>query len=136
MPLEARESMMSVPMSRRTFVGLAAGAGMGAAALSLAGCAQQSRSLTKIRYGDITSSSSFPITMAAEQGYDAKHGIEMEKVPYAGLDAVAAAFRANELDGGVGGVATIVKMYGEGVPVLVTFGSVMFTNDVLVPNDS
>ena len=129
---------MQTRLSRRAFVGAAAGAGLGAVALSLAGCASSgsSRPLTKVRYGDITSSTSFPLTIAQQQGYHAKQGIEVEKVPYAGLDAVTAAFRGNEVDGGVGGIATIVQIHAQGVPVQVVWGSVMFTNDVLVLNDS
>jgi NitT/TauT family transport system substrate-binding protein len=127
---------MQARWSRRAFVGAAAGAGLGAVALSLGGCATGARSTTKVRYGDITSSSSFPLTIAQQQGYFAKQSVEVEKVPYAGLDAVVTAFRGNEVDGGVGGIATIVKVHADGVPVQVAFGSVMFTNDVLVLNDS
>ena len=128
---------MQARWSRRAFVGAAAGAGLGAVALSLGGCAPTAtKSTTKVRYGDITSSSSFPMTIAQQQGYNAKQNVEVEKVPYAGLDAVVTAFRADEIDGGVGGIATIVKVHADGVPVQVAFGSVMFTNDVLVLNDS
>ena len=66
----------------------------------------------------------WPIWAAQEQGYFAKQSVEVEKVPYAGLDAVVTAFRANEIDGGVGGIATIVKVHADGVPVQVAFGSV------------
>jgi NitT/TauT family transport system substrate-binding protein len=128
---------MQARLSRRAFVGATAGAGLGVVALSLAGCGGSSAKPTaKIRYGDITSPSSFPITIAQQRGYHAKQGIEVEKVPYAGLDAVANAFRAKEVDGGVGGIATIVKLHSDGVPVQVVFGSVIFTNDMLVLNDS
>jgi len=128
---------MQARWSRRAFVGAAAGAGLGAVALSLGGCTTAApKSTTKVRYGDITSVSSFPLTIAQQQGYYAKQSVEVEKVPYAGLDAVVTAFRANEIDGGVGGIATIVKVHADGVPVQVAFGSVAFTNDMLVLNDS
>jgi NitT/TauT family transport system substrate-binding protein len=127
---------MGQRVSRRAFVRAAAGVGLGAAALSLAGCATGQKPPAKIRYGDITSISSFPLTIAQQQGFHTRQGIEVEKVPYAGLDAVATAFRRSEVDGGVGGIATIVKMHAEGVPVQVVFGSVKFINDVLVTTDS
>ena len=48
-------------------------------ALSLGGCAPTAtRSTTKVRYGDITSSSSFPMTIAQQQGYNAKQNVEVE----------------------------------------------------------
>jgi NitT/TauT family transport system substrate-binding protein len=127
---------MRASLSRRTFVNAAALAGLGAAVTSLFGCAPTAKSVTKVRYGEVSSAEDVPYGAVAQQGYFGKHGIEVEKVPYAGFDATYAALRAAEVDGSTSGIATMVKLRTEGVPVLVTFGSDTFVHDMLVPKDS
>jgi NitT/TauT family transport system substrate-binding protein len=139
---------MSRKISRRSFVGSAAAVGLGGTLLPLVGCAPTaapaaksgastaSKEPVRIRWGEVASGSGFPLEVALQHGFFAKRGLQVDKTPYATFDALYAAFRANEVDGGSGGVASVVDLRAKGTPLLIVFGSNLFTNDVLVLADS
>jgi ABC-type nitrate/sulfonate/bicarbonate transport system substrate-binding protein len=135
---------MSPQVSRRTFVSVTTGAALGSALLSVAGCAPSAAPAAKsaatepvkFRWGEVASASGFPREVAVQQGYLSKRGLQLEKAPYATFDALYAAYRSNEVDGGDGGIASVVDLRAKGTPILVVFGSNLFTNDVLVLKDS
>src|SRR5688572_1657952 len=112
---------MSVVFSRRTVLG-----GLTAAGLSNATSvpwSSQAEAAVAIRWGEVPSTVSFPLIIARQQGYCAKHNIDLRQANYAGFDALHSALRADGVDMGPGGIASIVDSRAKGSPLLIVFGT-------------
>lgn len=87
---------------------------------------------TKIRFVSTLSSSTFPVSYAIEQGIFAKRGIDVELIQLADFQAVYTAMRTSAADMGSGGLASVINLRGNGVPVNVIWGTSLMLNDILV----
>lgn len=150
-------------VSRRAFLRLAGAACLGVGALSLASCAPAPAAPTAapaqparpapikaegqaapaakgarvaIRLGHTLSTSTFPLNAGIDRGIFAKYNLEVQPKPYAGFDALYAAYRTGELDMGTGGLSSVVDLHAQGIPVKVIFGNSVMNNDVLVKKES
>ena len=92
--------------------------------------------IVKIRFIYTLTASTFPILYAMEQGLFKKRGIEVEAVQMANLQALYTAYRAGTGDIGGGGLASIVNLRGNGVPIKVLWGATTMSNDILIKADS
>jgi NitT/TauT family transport system substrate-binding protein len=90
----------------------------------------------KIRFVSTLSSSTFPVSYAIENGIFAKRGIDVEMLQFADFQGVYTAMRTSAADMGSGGLASIINLRGNGVPVNVIWGTSLMLNDVLVKPDS
>ncbi len=86
----------------------------------------------KIKFVYTLSTTSFPLSYAIEQGFFKKRGIDVEPVQLADFQAVYTADRAGAADMGSGGLASIVNLRGNGVPIKVVWGTSLMANDILV----
>jgi ABC-type nitrate/sulfonate/bicarbonate transport system substrate-binding protein len=89
-----------------------------------------------IRFGYTVSTSTFPLDAAVAHGLFAKRNLKLEITPYAGFEALYTATRSGALDMGTGGLASIVDLHAQGVPVKVVFGNSLLNNEILVRKDS
>jgi NitT/TauT family transport system substrate-binding protein len=90
----------------------------------------------KVRFVSSLSSSTFPVSYAIENGIFAKRGIDVEMIQLADFQAVYTALRTSAADIGSGGLASLVNLRGNGVPVKVIWGTSLMLNDILVKSDS
>jgi NitT/TauT family transport system substrate-binding protein len=145
-------------LARRDFLKLSAALAVGGGAASLGGCAlggapsasapaapakgaaspagAKPAAPVTIRFGTTVSTSTFPLNYGVSQGVFARHNLQVQMVPYAGFDPLYTAFRSGALDMGTGGLASLVDLHGQGVPVKVIFGNSIMNNDILVRGDS
>ena len=101
-------------LSRRGFAALAA-----ALAFSFAGASAHAQQLPVIRASSLTLPVFNPLVwnVMKVQGFDKKHGFELEAKPYPSISAFYAAFATGETDVLIGGPTVLQKLYYEGVPV-------------------
>lgn len=107
--------------------------------LSSAASAQstdQAKPRVKIKFVSTLSSSTFPVTYAVENGIFSKRGIDVELIQLADFQAVYTAMRTSAADMGSGGLASIINLRGNGVPINVVWGTSLMLNDVLVKPNS
>ena len=90
----------------------------------------------KIRFVSTLSSSTFPVSYAIENGIFAKRGIDVEMLQFADFQAVYTAMRTSAADMGSGGLASIINLRGNGVPINVIWGTSLMLNDILVKPNS
>jgi ABC-type nitrate/sulfonate/bicarbonate transport system substrate-binding protein len=109
-------------MSRRGFAALAA-----ALAFSFAAATAHAQQLPVIRASSLTLPVFNPLVwnVMKVQGFDKKHGFELDAKPYPSISAFYAAFATGETDVLIGGPTVLQKLYYEGVPV--RLGSTGFT---------
>ncbi len=146
-------------LARRDFLKLSA-LGLGGGALALAACAPATTPTASqppaapgatpaaggapaaagepltIRFGYTVSTSTFPLDAAVAHGLFAKRNLKLDITPYAGFEALYTATRSGALDMGTGGLASIVDLHAQGVPVKVIFGNSLLNNEILVRKDS
>src|SRR5215470_2810656 len=65
------------------------------------------------------------------QGFDAKHGFELDAKPYPSISAFYAGFATGETDVLIGGPTILQKFYQEGVPLRI-FGTAFTLSDLLI----
>ncbi len=145
-------------LARRDFLRMSAALGLGGGAASLMGCAPgasptgsapaapakaappagvaKPAAPVEIRFGTTISTSTFPLNYGVTQGVFARRNLQVQMIPYAGFDPLYTAFRSGALDMGTGGLASLVDLHGQGVPVKLIFGNSIMNNDVLVRADS
>ena len=104
-------------LSRRGLTALAA-----AFAVALAGffaAPAQAQNKPKIKVSSLTLPVFNPLVwnVMKVQGFDKKHGFELEAKPYPSISAFYAAFATGETDVLIGGPTVLQKLYYEGVPV-------------------
>jgi len=104
-------------LSRRGFAALAA-----AFAIALAGffaAPAQAQEKPKIKVSSLTLPVFNPLVwnIMKAQGFDAKHGFELEIHSYPSISSFYAAFATGETDALIGGPTIFQKLYQEGVPV-------------------
>jgi NitT/TauT family transport system substrate-binding protein len=85
-----------------------------------------------IRFAYSLSTTTFPILYAQKSGLFTKRGLEVKATQYANFEAVYTSFRAGAADIGSGGLASIVNLRGNGVPMKVVWGTSRMSNDILV----
>jgi ABC-type nitrate/sulfonate/bicarbonate transport system substrate-binding protein len=122
--------------ARRVFVWLACAATLALSSPSSAQAGDPAKPHTKIRFVSTLSSSTFPVSYAIENGIFAKRGIDVEMLQFADFQAVYTAMRTSAADMGSGGLASIINLRGNGVPVNVIWGTSLMLNDILVKPDS
>lgn len=99
---------------------------------ALAQSSDPAKPRVKIRFVATLSSSTFPVSYAIENGIFAKRGIDVEMTQYADFQAVYTAMRTSAADMGSGGLASVINLRGNGVPVNVIWGTSLMLNDILV----
>ena len=88
--------------------------------------------LIPIRFAYSLSTTTFPILYAQKNGIFTKHGLDVKATQFANFEAVYTAFRSGAVDIGSGGLASIVNLRGNGVPIKVVWGTTRMQNDILV----
>src|SRR5438067_2259680 len=128
-------------LARRDFLRLSAALGLGGGALALAGCSSTGAPAASgpaaggqsaprsapagggppvtVRFGYTVSTSTFPLDAAISMGLFAKRGLQLEVTPYAGFEGLYTAIRSGGLDMATGGLASVVDLHAQGVPVKV-----------------
>lgn len=86
----------------------------------------------KIKFVYTLSTTSFPLLYAVQQGLFTKRGLDVELTQLADFEAVYTAYRSGAADLGSGGLASIVNLRANGLPVKVVWGSSRMANDILV----
>jgi NitT/TauT family transport system substrate-binding protein len=135
-------------LARRQFLKLSAAIGLGSGTLAVVGCAPAAAPAAggkpaaappaapvNVRMGYTVSTSTFPLDAAVQLGMFARRNIQLEVTPYASFEALYTAIRAGSVDVGTGGLASVVDLHAQGVPVKVIFGNSLLNNDVLVRKD-
>lgn len=122
--------------TRRAFVWMACAAALVLASPVSAQSIDPAKPRVKIRFVSTLSSSTFPVSYAVENGIFAKRGIDVEMMQFADFQGVYTAMRTSAADMGSGGLASIINLRGNGVPVNVIWGTSLMLNDVLVKPDS
>jgi len=112
--------------------------GLGIAALALAtGAAADAAELAKVNFARL----SFPshVGMATdilkEQGFDRKHGLDVELRNFGAVGAFYAAQATGEADAGIGGPLVYQKMRLEGAPIRIIATLVDMTSMVVIAKD-
>ena len=103
---------------------------------ALPASAQSTQPRVKVRFVSSLSSSTFPVSYAIENGIFAKRGIDVELIQLADFQAVYTALRTSAADIGSGGLASLINLRGNGVPVKVIWGTSLMLNDILVKSGS
>jgi NitT/TauT family transport system substrate-binding protein len=126
-----------MPLAMMTRRKLMMGA-LGAAALSASRASANSApaALLPVRFAYGLSTATFPILYAQEKGLFTKRGLDVKITQFADFDGVYTAFRAGAADIGSGGLASLVNLRGNGVPIKVAWGGSKMSNDILVPAKS
>jgi ABC-type nitrate/sulfonate/bicarbonate transport system substrate-binding protein len=101
-------------------------------AQSMQSWAQSSPAPVPIRFAYSLSTTTFPILYAQKNGIFSKHGLDVKATQFANFEAVYTAFRSGAVDIGSGGLASIVNLRGNGVPIKVVWGTTRMSNDILV----
>jgi NitT/TauT family transport system substrate-binding protein len=118
--------------NRMAGVGMACMAALFLASVAAAQSPDPAKPRVKIRFVSTLSSATFPISYAIEQGIFAKRGIDVEMLQFADFQAVYTAMRTSAADMGSGGLASVINLRGNGVPVNVIWGTSLMLNDILV----
>lgn len=108
--------MLFLPMmSRRRIAALAAALAFTVAGIS----APQAQQLPKITVSSLTLPVFNPLVwnIMKAQGFDKKHGFELDAKAYPSISAFYAAFATGETEVLIGGPTILQKLYQEGVPV-------------------
>ncbi len=103
---------------------------------SVAAFAATGDSLVTIRFGNVQSTTTFPLNLAIQSGIFKKRGLNVIAKPYADFSPLYLGYRSGEIDMGSGGLGAIVELNARGVPVKVIWGSTKMNNDILVRADS
>ena len=101
-------------IDRRALLGLAAGAGA-----ALAARPARAQSLTTIRVSTFVSESTGTVFYAQDQGFFAKHGLNMQFTPATGGAAVGSAMVAGDVDLGEGDPLTVAIGRDKGLPFVI-----------------
>jgi NitT/TauT family transport system substrate-binding protein len=132
-PLMQEDAMLFCKLlSRVAIVGLACGAALLSSFPASAQSPELAKPRVKIRFVSTLSSATFPVSYAIEQGIFAKRGIDIEMLQFADFQAVYTAMRTSAADMGSGGLASVINLRGNGVPVNVIWGTSLMLNDILV----
>lgn len=125
--------MFSAQMTRSTIaIGLLSAALLVPLAQSWAAEQGASAAPLAVRFGFSLSTTTFPILYAEKAGLFTKRGLNVKATQYANFEAVYTAFRAGAADIGSGGLASIVNLRGNGVPMKVVWGTSRMSNEILV----
>jgi NitT/TauT family transport system substrate-binding protein len=89
-----------------------------------------------IRFGHVQSTTTFPLNYGIQSGIFKRRGLTVVPKTYADFGALYIGHRAQEIDMGSGGMASIVELHARGVPIRVIWGSSRMNNDILVRSDS
>jgi NitT/TauT family transport system substrate-binding protein len=92
--------------------------------------------LTTIRVGGIPTSALAPFKLAMSEGAFEEAGLDIEYQEYAAADAVYTAYRAGEVDAGLGGIPSLANLVETGVDRKIVAALQRTTNGILVRADS
>jgi len=124
----------SVLRSNALLLGLILGSAL--ASVSAAALAAAADSPVTIRFGNVQSTTTFPLNLAIQSGIFKKRGLNVIAKPYADFSPLYLGYRSGEIDMGSGGLGSIVELNARGVSVKVIWGSSKMNNDILVRADS
>jgi len=124
----------SVLRTNALVVGLILGAAL--ASVSSAKFADAGDSPVTIRFGNVQSTTTFPLNLAIQSGIFKKRGLNVIAKAYADFSPLYLGYRSGEIDMGSGGLGSIVELNARGVPVKVIWGTSKMNNDILVRADS
>lgn len=137
----SRSPVSGRPISRRRLLTGIGGAAVGGALLSACGdddedSGASSGGTTTIRLAGIPASALAPFKRAMAEDAFSKRNLNIQYKEYAESAAVYTAYRAGEVDGGLGGIPSLANLVASGVDRKVAFVLQRTTNGILVRSDS